>query len=875
MKSTKKEHIPIKGVGVVKQVLSGDSLVIINKSHKEITLCLAYIDAPRYVYKDVKASESFSYQSREFLRKKIVGRKVRFETTHEVNPERHFALVYISSTCVNEAVVRYGWARVRVQSHTNELYEKLLESQAHAVTKKLGFNTSKPSLGKVPRIVEPTGEERLTLFHRLKGEEAEGHVEYVRDAANLFIVLHPSMIRIPFALAGVRCPGFKLVDEGSRVPEPLAIAARSYVEERILQRDVTLVVGGISGGGGSFVGHLKTKKGGDIALSLVQAGYAQIVDWSLGLASNPDGIRSSEQAAQKAKKGIWKRIAAKPVSVGRGSCFTAQVLQVVSGDQLIVRPPPRLPGDIAPDTRIFLSSIRAPRLNFRVSPLEPWSLESREHLRKLVAGKSVEVSVEYTRTDSDVERMFATVIVGGTNVADSIVRSGFATVSHHSAEDDDRSRFYHQLVSAELVAQKKRLGLHAPTSGKKAAPIHRIKDLVYGKSGAVKELYAMLPAGRRVKVSVEHCFSGHRVKVLLGHSTMVCFALAGIRAPSVKNKEPLSTESLEFARDSLLGRDVELQVSGIADKSGTLLGTLWMKEGGKEHNYGVTLLDRGLAELIDMQSSRIPHHGSLSAAVKRAQGARVGIHSFMASSSIKPAIDAGTPAKPTHLRAVGLSAAHNPSKPTEYYFRLVSQKPPALSEKALRDAGASYSKDTGLFVKQMVAYRHGDRLRRGRVISIRDGEVRMQLVDLGERVSAPLEKVLAPLPIELCEMPPTAVAARLALLVCPDEERLSSSREGFIKDFKQAVDGEHCSVIAMGWAKDGVLETVLSDPFDPTRAWPETRDSLNAYLIDNGLAHLTEDAPQGMEELYAQLNEAQRDARYDYVGMWEHGGPRE
>lgn len=71
-------------------------------------------------------------------------------------------------------------------------------------------------------------------------------------------------------------------------------------------------------------------------------------------------------------------------------------LQVLSGDSVIIRAQPR--NGPPPEKQVALSSINAPRLGRKTAKEEtqdePWAWESREFLRKLIAGKEVFFSSE-------------------------------------------------------------------------------------------------------------------------------------------------------------------------------------------------------------------------------------------------------------------------------------------------------------------------------------------------------------------------------------------------------------------------------------------------------------------------------------------------
>ena len=96
---------------------------------------------------------------------------------------------------------------------------------------------------------------------------------------------------------------------------------------------------------------------------------------------------------------------------------------------------------------------------------EPWAFQSKEFMRGLVIGKTVQVTVEYTRTQSPnettgetyPERVYATVHLmnkSKRNVAEALIGEGLATTLQHR-QGDERSSEYDKLLLAEANAKKR------------------------------------------------------------------------------------------------------------------------------------------------------------------------------------------------------------------------------------------------------------------------------------------------------------------------------------------------------------------------------------------------------------------------------------
>lgn len=122
------------------------------------------------------------------------------------------------------------------------------------------------------------------------------------------------------------------------------------------------------------------------------------------------------------------------------------------------------------ERRLALSSIRAPRVGNprRGVEDEPWAVESKEALRKLVIGKQVKVVVDYQRDipqtsgQAPVKRAFATVSLGGgdKSLQEVMVETGMAGVAR-LRQDDPRTEHYDAIVAAEAVAKAAKKGIHS------------------------------------------------------------------------------------------------------------------------------------------------------------------------------------------------------------------------------------------------------------------------------------------------------------------------------------------------------------------------------------------------------------------------------
>lgn len=133
------------------------------------------------------------------------------------------------------------------------------------------------------------------------------------------------------------------------------------------------------------------------------------------------------------------------------------VVEVLSGDTLIILPNGETYSDESKLKKVSLASIRAPRAGNEKTgkPDEPYAMECKERLRALVVGKPVKVSINYERDipvggNNTEKRQFGTVSVGKRDdVGEALVSEGLATTQRHR-DDDEKSARYDELVAAEV-----------------------------------------------------------------------------------------------------------------------------------------------------------------------------------------------------------------------------------------------------------------------------------------------------------------------------------------------------------------------------------------------------------------------------------------
>ncbi|KAJ0183735.1 hypothetical protein K1T71_000158 [Dendrolimus kikuchii] len=611
-------HASYHKIGIVKQVLSGDTLIIRKQPQggppPEKLITLSCITAPKLARQksannDTETKdEPFAWEAREFLRKKLVGREVVFTSEKPPNSgTREYGIVWSGrdpnkDENMNEALIMEGLCKIRDGARNMPHLKRLVELEDVAKAQKKGVWG--PDAHEHIRNIKWTVEDPKQYVNNLKGKAVPAIVEYIRDGSTVRLCLLPDYTPITLMMSGIRCPLIKQDGES----EPFAEEARFFVESRILQNDVEVILESVNNT--NFVGTILHPHG-NIAELLLRQGFARCVDWSLSvMKAGIINLRAAERCAKEAKIRKWANyISNAPVIPPEEKEFTATVMEVVNGDALVVKVSNNI------EKKIFLASIRPPRekngqeddgKQFRrprgFKPLYdiPWMFEAREFLRKKLVGKKVNVTVDYIQPPKDnfQEKICCTVIAGGINVAEALVAKGYATVVRYRNDNDQRSSHYDKLLDAEGKAQKAGIGLFA----KKDIPTHRVQD-TSGDVAKAKKFFPFLKRAQKTEAIVEFVAGGSRLRLYIPkESVIVTFLLAGIYCPRlsrpaagggpIHDAEPYSEEAYKFTKDKCLLHDVTVTIEEM-DRAGNFIGWLWVEN----ENISVSLVEHGLASM--------------------------------------------------------------------------------------------------------------------------------------------------------------------------------------------------------------------------------------------------------------------------------------
>ncbi|XP_009617883.1 ribonuclease TUDOR 1-like [Nicotiana tomentosiformis] len=952
--------------GRVKAVLSGDSLVIMGSSKAEIppekSITLASLMAPRLARRG-GVDEPFAWQSREFLRKLCIGKEVTFKVEYTVpSIGREYGTVFLGDKNVSMLVVASGWAKVREQGQqkdANPYLKPLQDAEEQAKQQGLGRwsrapGASEASIRNLPlsAIGDPSIFDARGLLEENKGKLIEAFVEQVRDGSTLRVYLLPDFQFIQVFVAGIQAPTMgrratsetvvnasitsdepngesttepratpttaqRLAASATSVsevaPDPYGREAKHFTETRVLNRDVRIVLEGVDKFS-NLIGSVYYPDGEsakNLGLELVENGYAKYVDWSANMleVEVKKQLKDAELQAKKTRLRIWTNYVP-PATNSKAihdQNFTGKVVEVVSGDCLIIADDSLPFGHPSAERRVNLSSIRTPKMGNprRDEKPAPYAREAKEFLRNRLIGRQVHVSMEYSRkvgmadgtgapasgTDSRVMDFGSVFLaskdgddaspapsaagnqLAGVNVAELLVGRGFATVVRHR-DFEERSNYYDALLSAESRAISGKRGMHSP----KEPPVMHVTDLLAGSAKKARDFLPFLQRNRRMSAVVEYVLSGHRFKLFIPKETCsIAFSISGVRCPG--RDEPYSEEAIALMRRKIMQRDVEIEVETV-DRTGTFLGTLWESRS----NVAVTLLEAGLARLqISFGTDRIQDAHLLMQAEQAAKRQKLKVwENYVEGEEVAN----GGAAEKRQKEEVKVTVTEVLGG-GKFYVQLVSDQKVAAIQKQLASLnlqeapviGAFNPKKGDIVLAQFSADNSWNRAMivnapRGAVESSKD-KFEVFYIDYGNQEVVSYSQ-LRPLEASVSSSPGLAQLCSLAHVKVPGLEddygqeaayRLSELLLSGPKEFRAAIEEKDASGGKVKGQGTGTIFLV-------TLVDPETDVSINAILLKEGLARMEKRRrwePKDKQQALDELEKYQTEARQKRLAMWEYG----
>uniref|UniRef100_A0A674CQJ6 Staphylococcal nuclease domain-containing protein n=1 Tax=Salmo trutta TaxID=8032 RepID=A0A674CQJ6_SALTR len=323
-------------VAKVMQVVNADAVVVKLNSGEYKTIHLSSIRPPRIegeVHKDKRFRPIYDipymFEAREFMRKKIIGKKVNVTvdyiraatsssetSTIPAFAERTCATVTIGGINIAEALVSKGFATViryrQDDDQRSSHYDELLAAEARAIKNGKGLHSKKEvPIHRVADISGETQKAKQFLPFLQRAGRSEAVVEYVFSGSRLKLYMPKETCLITFLLAGIECPrGSRNMPGGMQVAEPFSDEAMAFTKELVLQREVEVEVESMDKAG-NFIGWLHIE-GVNLSVALVENALSK-VHFTAERSSYYKTLVSGEEASRLRKDKIWANYEEKKV----------------------------------------------------------------------------------------------------------------------------------------------------------------------------------------------------------------------------------------------------------------------------------------------------------------------------------------------------------------------------------------------------------------------------------------------------------------------------------------------------------------------------------------------------------------------------------
>ncbi|CAF1408479.1 unnamed protein product [Rotaria magnacalcarata] len=927
---------------IVKSIFSGDTLVIkqVTRSpanETEQRISLNYITAPKLARPPTdngsvgsSADEPYAFETREFLRKKLVGREICYTVDFQIpQSNRSMCTVYLgkdkeTGENIIESLLSEGLVDLRQQTGqraADPKYQRLVIIDEQAKANKRGRYSDHVADAHV-RNIKWTLDNPKQFVDELKSQPPmDAIVEFVRDGNTVRCLLMPSYHLVTVQLTGIKCPMLRREGSSNENNEPFAEEAKQFVDTRLLQRQVKVILDGVNNQ--NLVGTL-LHPNGNIALHLLKDGLAKCVDWSLTLLQPGwrEKYRATEKYAKDSRLRIWKNYVPQTgygdnennssndmgatASNGKSNDpslkgYQAKVLEVMNGDALTIR-------DLRDNKirKVYLSSVRAPRAadlqqkNDENNPSGtrqqikrplyeiPYLFEARELLRKRLVGKVVRVVTDYVQPASDdyPEKICCTVYAGNVNLGEALISKGLAKAVRHRQDDEKRSSHYDDLLTAEQQAEKRGVGIFSNGGG-----LQRIVDMT-GESNKerAKGLLSVLQRNGRMEGVVEFVASGSRFRVhLLKDNWIISFLLSSINCPRAERRvpvagnpqqtkveagEPFGAEALTYSKEHFLQRDVFVEIESM-DRGGNFIGRLTTVDG---NSASFMLVQAGLAKVHE-SAYGAPNYKQLIDAEEKCRKERIGVWTNYEEPTAKDEEENETENVPEEEPVLGAGVVNfNDSRFRRVVVTYVTPELKVYVQYAEQGAKVEQLQTDLREIFNQTKPVGGHSPKKGELLAARftvdnewyrarvekiegNNRISVYFVDYGNRELITDLSRLTQLPPGFSQLPAQAHECDLAYVRAPpDEDDRQFAKNALLED----IDNQEC-VIKVEYRQNNSEHVSLYRAI--------TKENIVKTLVDQGLIVVIQgrgNRQLRLTPLYDELLQAQAKAKSSRIGLWQY-----
>jgi len=268
-------------VGIVIECINADALVVKRSDGTVQKIFLASIRPPRQEAVGEKGAEKpadkpknfrplydipFMYEAREYMRKKLIGKKVNvtvdyIQPASQTFPEKLCCTVKSDGINIGEALVTKGLATVvRYRQDDDQRasdYDALLAAEAKAQKTAKGLHGKEKESHHVIDITGDAAKAKQFLPYFQRAGKLPSVVEFVASGSRLRVYVPRETRLITLLLAGISCPRAGragTATSGATEAEPFGDEALAFTKELCHQREVEIEVDAIDKAG-NFIGY--------------------------------------------------------------------------------------------------------------------------------------------------------------------------------------------------------------------------------------------------------------------------------------------------------------------------------------------------------------------------------------------------------------------------------------------------------------------------------------------------------------------------------------------------------------------------------------------------------------------------------------------
>lgn len=441
--------------------------LVLSKDTQTERVVIAHIDIPRYDKKENR-EEIFAYECGEFLRKKLIGKEVKFETVTE-EPVKTVVPI-IGGENIVATLLSLGFAAIRdARGRMNEAY---VEAEDLAKKEKRGIWSENPEKLCKKRPAEPRMTAKDLNFYLNK--TMKGFIKRV-EAPGSFIIEAEDRKFVRVLLFGIHQHAPFDMDKNTYKLDEMAKEAMKFVERNFGMRDCQVKILE----NGKKVRATVVVNGKDVAEHLLLNGYVSV-------AINPDSelkaaYEAATEKAQAEKKGryaneeVLKAEREKKEKMEKAVNDRLTNAKVISGWIKNIGRTLKMEKEDGTEVSISLASVRPLYKKDDANFNKNVEMRMRECIRKQIAGKKVEAKLAYTQTfkrdDKEVSEDRYDVYANGKNIALALLREGIVSLDNSKADTFKQSFDFKALKEVQ-----KRDFKVVPVTEYTPATIDKIKD---------------------------------------------------------------------------------------------------------------------------------------------------------------------------------------------------------------------------------------------------------------------------------------------------------------------------------------------------------------------------------------------------------------